>query len=95
MLEGVVDEEDVVFDDGDMFDVGIGVEAVEVDVTAVVVAAVVATMLLEEEVVDADVELLLLLLSLILLVLPDRADSGFVVPLAVGSVGSDDILNCL
>ena len=94
MLEGVVDEEGVVFDDGDTFDVGIGAEA-QVDVTAVVAAAVVATMLLDEEVVGDDVELLLLLLSLILLVLPDKADSGVVVPLAVCSVGSDDILELL
>ena len=93
--QGVVDEEDVVFDAGDTFDVGIGAEAQDVDVTAVVAVAVVATMLLEEEVVGDDVELLLLLLSLILLVLPDRADSGVVVPLAVCSVGSDDIFNCL
>ena len=92
MLEGVVDEEDVVFADGDTFDVGIGAEAQEVDVTAVVAAAVVATMLLDEEVVGDDVELLLLLLSLILLVLPDKADSGVVLPLAVCSIGSDDIL---
>ena len=94
MLEGVVDEEDVVFDDGDMFDVGIGAEAQEVDVTAVVAAAVV-TMLVDEEVVGDDVELLLLLLSLILLVLPDKADSGVVLPLAVCLVGSDDIFNFL
>ena len=94
MLEGVVDEGGVTFDDDVTFDVGIGAEELVVGVTPDVV---VAAELLEDgevgdDVVDAGL-LLLLLLSLILLILPDNADSGVVAPLGVCSVDSD-IFNC-
>lgn len=104
MLDGVVDVDG---DDEVTLDVGMGAEDAVDDVTVVpvvaaavvlAVAVVVATVPLDAVVVEVGGDgvaglLLLLLLSFILLVLPDKADSGVVVPLAVCSVVSDILVS--